>query len=76
MPIDMKPVTSSQIASVGYDAGTKTLAIKFHGSGGTYHYSDVSPEQHDALVKADSIGRHFGRHVKGQFKFTRVGAGD
>jgi hypothetical protein len=68
--IDMKAVKSSNIASIGYDEASKTMAIKFN-SGGLYHYRGVSPEQHTALVSSPSVGSHFFAHVKGKFDFVK-----
>lgn len=63
--IEMKPVTSNQVAAVGYCAESKTLAVTFtRGGGAVYHYPDVSPEQHAAFIGAESIGTHFGQHIK------------
>lgn len=63
--IALKPVQSSQVKAVGYDAQTQTLAVTFtHGAGAIYHYPNVTPEQHAAFIGADSIGVHFGKHIK------------
>jgi hypothetical protein len=63
--IPMTPVESNQVGAVGYDADTKTLAVTFkRGAGAIYHYPNVEPEQHAAFLKAESIGKHFGAHVK------------
>lgn len=69
--IAREPVSSSNIKSVGYDAQTRTLAIEFSNSR-VYHYADVSPEAHQALIGADSIGRHFAAHVRNQFTSSHV----
>lgn len=60
------PVKSSNIRSVGYDAAAKRLAVEF-SSGTVYHYEDVPPEAHAALMSADSIGKHFGTAIRGKF---------
>ena len=42
--IDLIPVESSQIAAIGHDADTNTLAVQFKAKGGPgsiYHYSGV-----------------------------------
>jgi hypothetical protein len=63
--IELAPVKSSQVAAIGYDAATKTLAVRFaHGAGAIYHYPDVEPETHAAFVAAESIGSYFGTHIK------------
>lgn len=73
MTIDMKPVTSSQISAVGYDADSQTLAIRFADRvrkdgtpipGATYHYYDIPQAAHQALVGSDSIGSHFHQHIR------------
>ena len=63
--IEMTPVKSSQIASIGHCPKTNTLAVVFkHGLGATYHYPNVTAEQHAKFVGAESLGAHFGAHVK------------
>lgn len=61
--MERAPVSSSTIAAIGYDAESKTLAVEFH-SGKVYHYQGVEPEKHQALLGAESIGRHFGQFIK------------
>lgn len=73
------PVTSSQIASVGYDANTKTLEIEFKSfnpnmTGGVYQYTDVPAEAHAALIGSESIGRAFKNQIKGVYEYQRVAA--
>lgn len=70
--IPMRPVESNQVHAIGYDASTRTLAMQFvRREGGKrvdpqheYHYPEVEPHEHQALVNADSIGKHFGQHIK------------
>lgn len=69
--IGMSPVKSSQVASIGYDNASKTLAVTFK-SGGTYHYHDVSSDQFAGLQKAESAGKYLGQHIKPKHKFTRI----
>lgn len=64
-PIELVPVTSNQVKSVGYDAATQTLAVTFtRGAGAIYHYPNVTKETHDAFMQAESIGKYFGAHIK------------
>jgi hypothetical protein len=67
-----KPVTSSTVVSVGYDHETRTLEVEFKS--GTYQYFDVPPERHNALMSSESLGRHFGEHVRGKYRFAKVGS--
>ena len=60
----LNPVQSSSISSIGYDAESRTLHVEFAASGHVYSYPDVEPETHQALVNADSIGAHFGKHIR------------
>lgn len=58
------PVTSSQLVSVGYDAATETLEIKFK-NGHVYQYQNVPAKMHAELMAAESIGSYFIKHIKG-----------
>lgn len=66
--ITMQPVESSQIASIGHDAASNTLAIRFKNSKGepssVYHYDNFTGEDFAAFQGAESIGSHFGKHIK------------
>ena len=62
--ISLSPVESSQVQAVGYDPLTNTLAVKFKRGDAAYHYPGVTPEQHQAFLKAESIGRHFDQHIR------------
>lgn len=74
--IALAPVESSQVKAIGYDAGTRTLAVKFmHGEGAIYHYPDVAPETHQAFVAAESIGKFFGKQIKA-LPFTKYRSED
>lgn len=68
--IATSPVTSSAIAAIGHDPATKTLRIEFT-SGGTYDYQNVSTLEHEKLLAAKSIGKHFIDTFKLRNKFTR-----
>jgi len=63
--IEMTPVESSQVKAIGHCPTTNTLAVVFaHGPGHIYHYPGVNADQHAAFVGAESIGSHFGKHIK------------
>jgi len=68
--MEMKPVTSSQVESVGFENGT--LAVKFK-SGGTYHYAGVPQHQYDSMMKSPSIGSYLHKNIKGRFAHKKVG---
>jgi hypothetical protein len=69
--MDRKQVESSQLVSVGYDPSKEILEIEFKG-GDVYQYSAVSPENYNAFITADSLGRHFGRNIRGKFPFKKL----
>lgn len=64
--------SSSNVYAWGYDAATRTLAVRFK-SGATYHYADVPQSVVDELMEAKSIGGFIGsRIVNGGYACTRV----
>jgi lysyl-tRNA synthetase class 2 len=64
-------VESTAIASVGYDARTRTLEVEFVG-GGVYRYLGVPPREHETLLRAESIGAYVNRSVKPRYRCLRV----
>lgn len=63
--IELTEVESGQVKAIGHDPATNTLAVQFKfGAGAIYHYPNVTAEQHQAFVGAESIGKHFGSHIK------------
>lgn len=71
MSITLNPVKSSNIAAMGYDPASRTLAVQF-ASGVQWRYADVPPAEYEAMQKAESIGSHFARHVRSAFKGVKV----
>ena len=67
--MNMKPVKSSNLTHVGYDAATREMAVTF-GSGKTYHYADVPEDVMAQFMEADSKGKFFARNIKGKFPAT------
>jgi len=63
--MDRTPVSSSAIKSVGHDPNTNELEIEFH-SGRIHSYANVSIDEHRALMDAPSLGKHFGKHLRGR----------
>lgn len=63
--IPLTPVTSDQVAAIGYDDATSTLAVTFtRGPGHIYHYPGVFRQTYEAFMAAESKGNFFGRHIK------------
>ncbi|HEX3130568.1 MAG TPA: KTSC domain-containing protein [Thermoanaerobaculia bacterium] len=66
-----RSVSSSSVASVGYDPKTQTLEIEF-SSGSVYEYNEVPPEIYKGLMEASSKGRYFANEIRGQYPSTRI----
>ena len=68
----LHPVKSTQIKEIGYSPESKTLVVTFlSGAGKAYHYADVTQAEYDAFKGAQSVGSHFGKHIK-QRSFVKV----
>lgn len=65
----MIPVSSSDIASIGYEG--RTLYIAFN-SGGVYSYAGVPEAVYRALMAAPSHGKYFHAHVKNTYPYRRI----
>ena len=60
--IEMTPVTSSNVHSIGHDAEAGEMHVKFH-SGATHAYQGVTPEMFAQAQAAPSIGQHVARVI-------------
>ena len=82
-------VEISQIDRIGFGDGfygPETLGIQFPPTrkqaaagqtGSIYHYANIAPRMHQALMAAPSIGSYFGQNIKAhpeQYPFTKVEA--
>lgn len=66
-------VKSSNLKSVGYDAGTATLEVEFT-NGSVWSYADVPADVYADMMKAGSVGSFFAKAVKPKFDGTKVSA--
>ncbi len=65
-------VNSSSLRALGYDPEQQVLEVEF-SSGVLYRYEAVPPEAVQALLDADSLGRHFNQVFKPQhYRYRRV----
>ena len=69
MPLEMTPVVSSNIASVGYDPDTQVLHIAFN-NGRTYRYAGVPSGEYDNLLNAASVGSYFAANIRNVFRLA------
>jgi len=69
--MNRQAVTSSNIASIGYDADSQTLEIEFL-NGGVYQYFDVPQYVHEELMNASSHGQYLAQNIKGVYRYSKV----
>lgn len=70
--VNRQPVASSNLRDVGYDAASRTLEVGFK-DGGVYQYYGVPPHIYRGLMSAGSKGGYLADHVKGIYRYRRVG---
>ena len=72
MPMpDMQPVSSSNIAAIGYDSENQTVYVQFL-NGSTYAYKGVPEHEYENLRTAPSIGSHLNRNFKNVYPCERA----
>ncbi|MDZ8033526.1 KTSC domain-containing protein [Nostoc sp. DedSLP04] len=65
-------VSSSNIASIGYDAKQQILEVEFL-KGSVYQYSGVSESLYTGLMSADSHGNYLDTYIKkGSFPYRQI----
>lgn len=64
-------VTSSNLASVGYNPESRTLEIGFR-SGAVYQYSGVPVHIYKGLMAAGSHGKYFQMHIKNGYTCVEI----
>lgn len=69
--MERTPVSSSNIASIGYDADSNTLEIEFL-NGAIYQYYDVPSNVYQELITASSHGQYLAQYIKGNYRYSRV----
>lgn len=65
------PVTSSNIAAIGYDPDRSALDVEFK-NGSVYQYSGVPASEHDAFMNADSKGKYLNANIKNHYSFVKL----
>src|SRR5262245_962212 len=71
-PIERKPVTSTNVVSVGFCPDRKCLDVEFKG-GAVYRYEDCDQALFDDLMKAPSVGKFVDANLKKpKKKFTKL----
>jgi len=70
--IQRQPVSSSDIASIGYDAAAETLEIEFKATG-VYRYFSVPKNVAEDFQRTPSPGKFFLQHIKGKYAWEKIG---
>lgn len=67
--MNRQPVTSSNIASIGYDAALQILEVEFL-NGTIYQYLNVPQPEYDGLM-AGSHGTYLNAHIKPHYQVQK-----
>lgn len=65
------PVASSNLASVGYEADTRTLEVEFT-DGSIYQYFEVPESVYSGLIRAASKGGYMHANVRDRYRYRRL----
>jgi hypothetical protein len=65
------PVSSSNVASIGYDVNTLTLEVEFV-SGSVYQYFDVPETLYQEFMRASSKGKFLHANIKNNYRYTQL----
>lgn len=68
---EMHPVSSSNIAAVGYDTDGQTVYVQFL-DGSLYAYKGVLEHEFENLRTAASVGSYLNRNYKNVYPYERV----
>lgn len=69
--MERKPVSSSNIAAIGYDQAAQILEVEFLNHS-VYQYFNVPQLVYEACMAAGSHGTYFNAHIKQQYQFQKV----
>ncbi len=64
-------VSSSNLASIGYDSENEILEIEFK-HGGIYKYCDVPETEYEALMSASSHGKYFSANIRNDYEYQKI----
>ncbi|MDW9593529.1 KTSC domain-containing protein [Sinorhizobium meliloti] len=70
--MERQPVSSSSLASVGYDPASETLQVEFVATGKVYEYYNVPQFMYDRLVEAASIGQFFNAEIRNAYSSNPI----
>jgi len=67
----MQPVSSSNVAELGYDGAAQIVYVRFL-NGTLYIYKGVPQSEYDGLLNAPSIGSYLHRNYKNVYPYERI----
>jgi hypothetical protein len=70
MKIERKPVTSSNVASVGFCPDRKCIEVEYR-NGAIYEYEGCDQKLFDDLMASESKGKFVNAHIKSR-KFKKL----
>ena len=70
--IEMIPVVSSNVESIGYKEETQILRVKFL-NGASYEYKNVPLMEFEQLNNASSVGSYLNRNIIHNYPYEKVG---
>jgi len=69
--IEMIPIQSSRIESIGYEESTSTLRVGLR-NGSLHAYENVSKFEYRQLSNSPSVEEYFDRNIKGKYASHRI----
>lgn len=69
--MQMIPVKSNDLKSVGYDADKKIMLIDFV-KGGLYQYKNITTLLHNQLMSAPSKGKFFNANIRSKPQYPCI----
>ena len=70
--IELTPVESSNVDSIGYSRKRYRLYVKFKNNPNIYRFEGVSKNTHTNFMKSESKGKYFYKHIKGKYTSTKI----
>lgn len=70
--MERQAVSSSNLASVGYDPSSETLEVEFVTTGKVYEYYNVPQFEFDRLLEAPSVGQYFNANIRNSYSCSPV----
>jgi hypothetical protein len=69
--IKLQPISSENLAAIGYDEKREILEVKFdHGE--TYRYSNISKVVFDAMMGASTPGQYFYHFIRTSYPYYQI----